>query len=424
MQWQIIIDANSFYASVEKVFRPELRNAAVAVLSNNDGIIVALSSEAKELGFKRGDAVHLIKKEIKQKKLHLFSSNYILYYDFSRRIEQIVSRTFVNVQKYSIDEMFVTYKSAKSVEHLRTLLKKVKDEVLQETKIHVSIGAASTKTLSKVMNQYAKKDKRYKGVAILPNNELLQRALDKFPVENVWGIGRRGTKKLASYNIHTAWQFSQQHDSWIRKYFSITGLRTAKELRGVNAVTIADFLQDKKSIMCSRSFGQAVSKFQDLKAALADFVEEAAEKLRKQQSVCKTVSVFVSSYPPKGEKYGYQKSIQLELPYFASDTIHITTIAFLGLERIFKTGERYKKAGVVLGEFISENNLQYSLWDDIDKIQKYRKLYQKVDFINSSDGRIYLAVQNTNDAKHAVRLNHKSPQYTTNIAEVLKIDMG
>jgi len=401
-----------------------LRTKPVAVLSNNDGIIVALSSEAKELGFKRGDAVHLIQKEIREKKLHLFSSNYILYYDFSRRIEQIVSRTFVHVQKYSIDEMFVSYKSAKSVEHLRALLKKVKNDVFQETKVHVSIGAASTKTLAKVMNQYAKKDKRYKGVAILQDNELLKRALDKFPVENVWGIGRRGTEKLRLNNIHTAWQFSQKHDSWIRKHFTVTGLRTAKELRGINAVTIADFLQDKKSIMCSRSFGQAVKNYKDLKAALADFVEEAAEKLRKQKSVCKTVSVFVSSYPPKGEKYGYRKNIQLELPYFASDTIHITTIAFMGLERIFKTGERYKKAGVILGEFTSEQNLQYSLWDNIEKIQKYRNLYQKVDFINSSEGRIYLAVQNIDNAKHAIKLNHKSPQYTTNIAEVLKIDMG
>ncbi len=421
--WHIIADANSFYASVEKVFRPELRDKPVVVLSNNDGIIVALSPEAKAIGLKRGDAYHLIKDLAQKHDTQFFSSNFILYYDFSRRIEQIIRRNFEHVEKYSIDEMFITYYSSLNVNDLRKILSKVRQEILDETKIKVSFGAAPTKTLAKVMNQYSKKDNRYNGVSILHDMSKLKTALEKFFVGDVWGIGRQSTKKLETYNIRTAWEFSQRNDAWIRKNFNITGLRTAKELRGVPVVQIGDITESKQSILCSRSFPKAIENVDDIRAALADFVEEVGEKLRKQQSVCRNVSVFVVTAAPKHRIHGDSFWTQVELPYFANDTITLTRSAMIGLQLLLKPGVKYKKAGVTVTNLIPETNLQFNLWQDTSKILKFRTLYKKIDFVNTSVGYVRLGVQNPDNAVHAFRQNLKSPNYTTDIRQVPKIDM-
>ncbi len=421
--WHIIADANSFYASVEKVFRPELRSKPVAVLSSNDGIIVALSPEAKAAGFKRGDAYHLIKKEAEKAGLVCFSSNFVLYYDFSRRIESVLKRSFVNVEKYSIDESFITFRTELSIADLRTLLLTVRTEILTQTKIAVSFGAAQSKTLAKVMNKYAKQEKRYGGVAILQSKELIEKALKNFPVEDVWGIGRQSTKKLHEVGITNAWQYIQKPDSWIRKNFNVTGLRTAKELRGETMIQIGDVTESKQSILCSRSFGKALSDYGDLRAALADFVEEVAEKMRKQQSVCRNISVFLVKAPPPNRIYGDSEWIQLEMPYYANDNITMTQTALIGLSHIFKNGTKYKKAGVTVSNFIPEANIQFSLWENTQRMLKYRALYKKIDFLNSTKGYIYLGVQTPGKPAHALKNDWRSPEYTTDIDRVPIIDM-
>ena len=418
----MIIDCNSFYASVEKIFRPELRNSPVVVLSNNDGIIVALSAEAKELGFKRGNAIFKVRNEIRKHNVAVFSSNYILYYDISRRIEAVVNRFFVKTEKYSIDELFVEYTTSKSAEIIKNEARKLCEAILNEVKVPVSIGIAPTKTLSKVMNRYAKKDKRYKGVAMLKSKEQLPRALKNFDISDIWGIGRQHTKTLRGMGINTALQFSQMNNHWIRKNFAVTGLRTAQELRGIPNIGMEYIRPDKKNIMCSRSFGSPVSKEADMKAAIADYVQETAEKLREQKSACKSISVFLLTNPFKKQEKQYRNSIHIELPYAANDNLTLQEVAFLGLKKIFKKNFKYKKAGVAVYDLIPEENLQYTLWDDTEKIFDRYKLFKKADFINSSLGRIKFAVQKDKGI-HKMQQNMKSPEYTTKLTEVLRIDL-
>lgn len=418
----LIIDCNSFYASAEKIFRPELRNSPVVVLSNNDGIIVALSGEAKELGFKRGDAIFKKQAAIQRHQVAVFSSNYVFYYDISRRIENIVKRFYPKVEKYSIDEMFVEHLSDKSAEALKAEARELLKAIADEIKMPVSIGIAPTKTLSKVMNRYAKKDKRYKGVAMLKDTGQIERALKNFRVSDVWGIGRQHSKKLALFDIHTALQFSRMPDAWIRKEFTVTGLRTAHELRGIPTVSMEYVRPDKKNILCSRSFGKPVSTEDDMKAAVADYTEEIGEKLRDQRSLCKTVSVFLLTDPFKKQHSQYRNSVSMELPYAANDTMTLLEMALWGLKLIFKEGYIYKKAGVAVYDLIPEENMQYTLWDDTRKIFKRKQLFKQIDYVNTSLGRIRFACQNP-EGIHKMRQVRKSPHYTTDINEVPKIDM-
>lgn len=421
--WFLIIDCNTFYASVEKVFRPDLRNKPVVVLSNNDGVVVALSQEAKDVGIKRGDLLFKIEELVKTHRVHVFSSNFVLYYDFSKRIETVVRRYFYDVEKYSVDEMFVEYTTDKSVDEIRETAKKIRDTISDEIKIKVSIGIAPTKTLAKVMNRYAKKDKRYQGVAILKDTNLLQKALFTYPAGDVWGIGRQHSKKLAAQGITTAWQFSQMNDNWLRKNFSIVGLRTARELRGIRCIDMELHPPDKKNILCSRSFGKPISELLDLKAAVSAFVQEVAEKLRRQKSVCKSIGVMVMTNPHRKDQKQYYNSVMLELPYAANDNLTLQEIAFIGLEKIFRTEHLYKKAGVFVNDLFSSENIQYTLWDNAAKISKRRHLFQTVDTINTSLGLIKLGIQKGTEAKHSMRQTKKSPNYTTDISQVPKIDM-
>ena len=417
--WYMIIDCNSFYASVEKVFRPELRNKPVVVLSNNDGVIVALSQEAKDIGLKRGDLFFKVSKFLKKHNVAVFSSNYVLYYDFSMRVEQIVRNMFPKVEKYSIDEMFVKYTTNKSSDQIKKEARELLDKIRQQVKIKVSIGIAPSKTLSKVMNRYAKKDKRYKGVAMLRDRSFIKKALEKYKAVDVWGIGRRHALRLEHNGITTAWEFSQKNDNWIKKNFAVTGLRTARELRGFPNIDLSDTVAGKKNIMCSRSFGKAITKLPDMKAAISDYVQEVSEKLRMQNSVCKSIGIFLRTGVHHNKRYkAHYDSIHLELPYASYDNLTIQQIAFIGLEKIFKEGSNYKKAGVYVNDLFNAENLQYTLWDDINKIAKLRKLYKQIDMINSSVGTISMGVQKFKPALHDMKQSHKSPEYTTKIEDV------
>lgn len=418
----ILADCNNFYASAEKIFRPELRNRPVVVLSNNDGIIVALSAEAKAIGLKRGDALFKVKHNLQKHQAAIFSSNYVFYYDISRRIETVIRRFFPDTEKYSIDEFFIKHTGKDSPERIKAIAGRLKETIRKEIKMPVSFGIGPSKTLAKVMNRYAKKDRRYQGTAMLKNIEQLPKALKNFPTEDVWGIGKRSTEKLKSFGIHTAWQFSQMNDHWVRKHFTVTGLRTAEELRGKPCIGMEYTRADKKSILCSRSFGKAVSREEDMKAAVADYVEETAEKLREQKSVCKSLSVFLLTDPYKNKQRQYRNSITLEMPFAANDTMSLQQIAFLGLKQIFRPGYKYKKAGVAVFDLISSENLQYTLWEDTQTIYKRRLLFEKIDFINSSLGTIRFAVQNKQGI-HRMLQQHKSPEYTTRIDQVPKINM-
>jgi DNA polymerase V len=418
----LLIDCNSFYASAEKIFRPELRNKPVVVLSNNDGIIVALSAEAKAVGLKRGDAIFKVKSTVEKHQVAVFSSNYVFYYDISRRIEAVVKRFFPKTEKYSIDEFFAEHISSDSPENIKSEARQLKESIMREIKMPVSIGIAPSKTLAKVMNRYAKKDKRYKGVAMLKSRQQIPKALKNFDVSNVWGIGRRNTEKLRSFGIDTALDFSQMNDHWVRKHFTVVGLRTVKELRGEACITMEYARADKKNIMCSRSFGTSITEEDDMKAAIADYVQEVAEKLREQKSVCKSLSVFLLTNRHKSNERQYRNSITLELPFAANDNMSLQQIAFTGLKKIFRPGYKYKKAGVAAFDLFSSEHLQYTLWDDTETIYKRRILFGKIDFINTDLGRIRFAVQK-DAGKHQIRSDYKSPEYTTRISEVPKINM-
>jgi DNA polymerase V len=228
---------------------------------------------------------------------------------------------------------------------------------------------------------------------------------------------------LAEQGITTAWQFAQMNDAWIKKNFTIVGLRTAQELRGNPCIEMEMHPADKKNILCSRSFGKPISELADLKAAVSEFVQEVAEKLRAQKSVCRTIGVLLLTNPHRKEQKQYYNSTILALPFAANDNLTLQEIAFLALEKIYKTGYLFKKAGVFVNDLFPEENLQYTLWDDTRKIFKRRKLFSSVDMINARIGEITLAIQKTDEAKHHMRQTKKSPEYTTDIRQVPKIDM-
>ena len=335
-----LVDCNSFYVSCERLFNPKIRKKPVVVLSNNDGCIISRSNEAKALGIKMGEPYFKAKDIIVKNKVEVFSSNYSLYGDLSRRVMRTLKRFNTEIEVYSIDEAFINLSNFPDSE-VEKVGRDIRETVLQWTGIPTSIGIAKTKTLSKVANHIAKK--KQSGVVSLIGVENLDPILEKVEINDVWGVGRQLTKFYQKNGIYNAKQLKNKSNTWIKKCSNVLSSRTAMELRGIPCINLETNQTKRKSCVVSRSFGKRIEKFQELKEAVANYCLNASEKIRSESLVAKAITVFVRTSPFQRD-YGYYSNAKtIDFPIATNNSIETVKTAIMILESIFKNGYRIKK---------------------------------------------------------------------------------
>ena len=412
-----IVDCNNFYASCERVFRPNLEGKPVVVLSNNDGCVIARSNEAKDLGIKMGSPAFKNDKLFERNGVSVFSCNFALYGDMSRRVMECIKPEADELEIYSIDEAFLTLKGPAAEERARVL----RSKITKWTGIPVSIGLAPTKTLAKVAVRIAKKTPSTGGVHALKTHEEIENALSNCDVGDLWGIGHRSAAKLKSFGIQSALQLTHAHSGWIRKNFSVTGVRLQEELQGIICSPVNEVVPRKQNIRTARSFGVEVETYEALKEAVGTFAVNCATKLRKEGSCCTTVTAFVHTNPfkPNAFQYNNYRTLKLDVP--TSDNIEIVAAAIRLLKEIYRPLCAYKKAGVMVGGIVPDTQVQLGLFDTVDRSRR-QDLMQSIDEINSKLGRdkVRLAVQGF-DRKWRLRRERLSPCYTTRFTDFLTV---
>ncbi|EIW8505071.1 DNA polymerase V subunit UmuC [Klebsiella pneumoniae] len=417
-----LVDVNSFYASCETIFRPDLQGRPVVVLSNNDGCIIARSAEAKRLGIKMGDPYFKCKDYFRQQGVVCFSSNYELYADMSNRVMTTLEEMCPRVEIYSIDEAFCDLTGVRNCRVLEEFGHELKDIVYRNTRLPVGVGIAQTKTLAKLANHAAKTWKATGGVVDLSNVERQRKLMALLPVDEVWGVGRRISKKLEAMGIKTVLQLADTDIRFIRKHFNVVLERTVRELRGEPCLGLEEFAPVKQEIVCSRSFGQRISTYEEMRQAICLYASRAAEKLRGEHQYCRFISAFVKTSPFALNEpyYGNSTSVKLLTP--TQDSRDIITAATKCLDAIWRDGHRYQKAGVMLGDFYSQGVAQLNLFDDNAPRQNSEKLMEVLDHLNAKDGRgtLYFAGQGIQSAWQMKR-EMLSPRYTTRYTDLLKV---
>lgn len=408
-----LVDCNNFYASCEKLFRPDLKDTPVVVLSNNDGCVVARSREAKLLGIKMGVPVFQIKAEMQRHGILAFSSNYALYADLSSRVMRTLEEMAPRVEVYSIDEAFLDLTGIESAISLVEFGQQVRERIGHWIGITVCVGIAPTKTLAKLANHAAKKYPATKGVVDLTNPDRQRRLLALVPVDDVWGVGRRLSKRLNALGITTALDLANASPRAIRDQFSVVLERTVRELNGESCIELEEIPPTKKQIVCSRSFGVKVTQFELLREAVCEYATRATEKLRKEQQQAKVLTVFIRTSPFKDNEPQYSNSASGELLIPSCDTRDFIELANHLLKRIWKDGFRYAKAGVMLSDFYDPGMFQPGLFDDVSTRSNSQQLMSVLDTINQSGaGKVFFAGQGTKK-DWSMKREHLSPAYTT-----------
>lgn len=414
-----LVDANNFYVSCEKIFNPKLENKPVIVLSNNDGCIISRSNEAKALGLKMAEPAFNKKKYLEENKVSVFSSNYALYGDISNRIVRVLETFTPRIEVYSIDESFLDL-TGFEYDNLEKLGSEIKRTVKQYIGIDVTVGISKTKALSKIANKLAKNNKSYSGVCVLNTKRDIDCALRNTQISDIWGIGRQYHKFLKSNDILNAHEFINTNDNWIRKYITVVGLRLKKELQGVSCIPLETVLPAKKAIATTRGFGKIVTDVTYLKEAVATYATRCSEKLRKQNSVCNILTIFIHTDPFSSDEYQYfSKTIHLDVP--TNSQIELSKFALKGLKMIYKEGLRYKKAGVIVDGLESANNIQTGLFSNID-IAAQNRISKASDHINQKYGRdkLKLAVQG-NGKEWKLKQEMLSGKFTTQWSDIIKV---
>ena len=408
-----LVDCNNFYASCEKLFRPDLKDTPVVVLSNNDGCVVARSREAKLLGIKMGVPVFQIKSEMLRHGILAFSSNYALYTDLSSRVMRTLEEMAPRVEVYSIDEAFLDLTGIESALSLVEFGQQVRERIGHWIGITVCVGIAPTKTLAKLANHAAKKYPATQGVVDLTNPDRQRRLLALVPVDDVWGVGKRLSKRLNALGITTALDLANASPRAIRDQFSVVLERTVRELNGESCIELEEIPPTKKQIVCSRSFGVKVTQFELLREAVCEYATRATEKLRKEQQQAKVLTVFIRTSPFKDNEPQYSNSASGELLIPSCDTRDFIELANHLLKRIWKDGFRYAKAGVMLSDFYDPGMFQPGLFDDVSIRSNSQQLMSVLDTINQSGaGKVFFAGQGTKK-DWSMKREHLSPAYTT-----------
>ncbi|MFT2153640.1 Y-family DNA polymerase [Klebsiella pneumoniae] len=417
-----LCDVNSFYASCETVFRPDLKGRPVVVLSNNDGCVIARSAEAKPF-VKMGEPYFKQKDLFRRHGIIAFSSNYELYADMSNRVMTTLEELSPRCEVYSIDEAFCDLTGVRNCRDLTDFGREIRETVLRRTHLTVGVGIAQTKTLAKLANHAAKQWQRQTGgVVDLSNLERQRKLMALLPVDEVWGVGHRISKKLEAMGIKTVLQLADTDIRFIRKHFNVVLERTVRELRGEPCLGLEEFAPVKQEIVCSRSFGGRITQYHEMRQAICSYASRAAEKLRGEHQYCRFISAFVKTSPFALNEpyYGNNASVKLLTP--TQDSRDIITAATKCLDAIWRDGHRYQKAGVMLGDFYSQGVAQLNLFDDNAPRKNSEKLMEVLDHLNAKGGRgtLYFAGQGIQTVWQMKR-EMLSPRYTTRFADLLKV---
>jgi DNA polymerase V len=414
-----LADCNNFFVSCERVFRPELIGKPVIILSNNDGCVISRSNEAKRLGIKMGHPYFQLEALIKKHNVAVFSSNYALYSDMSRRVQQTLRSLCPETEVYSIDESFLNLRGIKE-EELDAFGHYVSRKVLKDTGIPISVGISHTKTLAKIASKLCKQYPKLRGSCYMYRPQDIEKVLKKFPIEDVWGIGRRFSVMLKSRNINTAYDFSQQSLEFVRGKMHVGGMRTWYELHGKPCIEFEAHQPDKQQIMVSRSFSTELSSLEDLTQQVSLFTSMAAEKLRKQGSVCHALQVFLLTNRFRHEQEQHYDNQLITLPALSDSTVELVDIAVKTTAAIFRQGTFYKKAGVILSQFSPKESVQTVLFDEVDR-EKHDRLMHAMDIINEKQGQRAVVVATAGFDGIRMNRNHLSPNYTTDWNDILTI---
>ena len=384
-----LVDCNSFYVSCERLFNPSIIKKPVIVLSSNDGCVISRSTEAKALGIKMGEPYFKVEKIIKKNDVKVFSSNYSLYGDISRRVMKTLKQFSPQMEIYSIDEAFLNLSSIRD-ENLFEHGSKIRKTVLKWTGIPTSIGIATTKTLSKVANHIAKKEQS--GIVNLINTKQIDQILKEIEINEVWGVGRQLTKFYIKNGIHTAYQLKNMHNNWIKKNTNVLGSRTAMELKGIPCVSLEEHQEKRKNCCVSRSFGRKVTKLEELSESVTTHCLNAAEKIRSDNQTTKRITVFIRTSPFQKDKNYYANSKDIDLPVRTNDSIELVKQALIALQYIYRKGYKYQKAGIIFSGLNEVDIYKKNLFSSINNEEKRKKLMKAIDYTNIKYGRHALSI--------------------------------
>lgn len=408
-----LVDCNNFYASCERLFRPDLKGRPIVVLSNNDGCIVARSAEAKQLGIKMGTPYFQIERYLQQHNVAVFSSNYALYADMSARVMSILEEQAPRVEIYSIDEAFLDLTGVQTAIGLTEFGTQIRQIIGQWTGITVCVGIAPTKTLAKLANHGAKKWPATGGVVDLTDRARQHKLMQLVPVDEVWGVGRRLSTRLQADGIQTAFDLACADPKSIRQQYSVVLERTVRELNGESCLSLEEITPTKKQIVCSRSFGERITTLQAMREAICEYTVRAAEKLRQEKQMAKRISLFMRTNRFNQAEPQHMPSVGAELPIPTDDTRDFVEVAMRLLRTSWKDGYRYMKAGVMLTDFYEPGLYQPSLFDDDKQKPNSKALITTLDFINNSGkGRVFIAGQGVRK-DWGMKRQRLSPAYTT-----------
>jgi len=401
-----LVDCNSFYVSCERLFNPSIAKKPVVVLSNNDGCVISRSAEAKILGIKMGEPYFKVEKIVKKNDVKIFSSNYSLYGDISRRVMRTLKQFSSEIEIYSIDEAFLNLSSIKH-ENLLEYGYQIKKTVLKWTGIPTSIGIATTKTLSKAANHIAKKD--LSGVVNLINKKKIEEILKQIRINDVWGVGKQLTKFYIKNGLNTAYDLRNISTNWIKKNTNVLGSRTVMELQGIPCISLDSHEKKRKNCCVSRSFGRKVTKLEELKESITTHCLNAAEKIRNDNQTTKKITVFIRTSPFQKKNHYYANAKNIDLPIRTNDSIELIKQALIGLKYIYKKGYRYQKSGIILSELKDIAVYKKNLFSEILSEEKRTSLMKAIDRTNFKYGRNVLSIAQAGlKKKRNIKRQHSS----------------
>ena len=411
-----LVDCNSFYVSCERLFNPKIQKKAVVVLSNNDGCVISRSREAKDLGIKMGEPYFKVKELVKKNKVEVYSSNYALYGDISRRVMKVLKTFSPKVEIYSIDEAFIdlSFIDEKGVEDYG---REIRSRVLKWTGIPTSVGIASTKTLSKVANHIAKKEK----IGVIYLNTNIDERLKKFQIEDVWGVGKQLSKFYHKNNISNAYDLKNVSNTWVKKGTNVLGAKTAMELRGIPCIDLQIDQEKRKNCCVSRSFGRKVKDLNELEESVITHCLNAAEKIRADDQIAKTITVFIRTSPFDKNRRYYSNSKTIDLAIPTSNSIELIKNAVKALTDIYKYGYAYQKAGIILSGLKDANQNDQNLLTPLLE-NKSKKLMKAIDYTNTKYGRYAISIAQAGLSKGwKMRREHSSKIDTASFDSLPKI---
>ena len=415
-----LADCNNFFASCERVFRPDLEGKPVIVLSNNDGCAVARSNEAKALGIRMGDPYFKIRDIVERNHVAVFSSNFALYGDMSRRVQEVL-RTFApSVEQYSIDESFLDLRGVER-DDMAAYARDISRACRKQTGIPVSVGVAPTKTLAKIASKLCKQYPKLQGGCYMHRPQDIEKVLRRFPAKDVWGIGRRSVKKLTLMGVATAWDYAQLKEYDVRKHFALPGWRTWQELRGEPCIEFEDYVEPKQSICVSRSFAKEITDVGELCSQVSTFAESAVTKLRRQGSLALEMAAFAMTNRFHEED---PQAFASQLVYFPDGTDDHATVVVAAADAVrtfFNPRYGYKKAGVVFTRIVQKDGHTRSLFRDADADERNERLSQAIDSLTAAygPGTVLFGVQGEGKVQSARQ--QQSPRYTTRWSEIPKV---